>query len=153
LLVGTPVTATLSVNPSTLVPGNATVTNTLMITAQASLSAPLTLTGQVQTTPVTKSIALAGSLAHLAATHGVDIVDVTDPANPHVLSPSPFAAGLIVPNGTSVVRRLGADKLVIGSTALTNANQFTLLIYSVTDPLNPVLISNTTFPHQFLQDI
>ena len=46
LLIGTPVTATLSTTPTSLPPGNGTVTTTLQINSQTSFTAPLGLVGQ-----------------------------------------------------------------------------------------------------------
>ena len=54
--VGTPVTATLTSSPDVLPAGNTkVVSNTLTLTAQVPLAAPLTLVGQ-ETTPTSISV-------------------------------------------------------------------------------------------------
>ena len=71
-----------------------TVTNTLQVTAQTPFPAPLTLLGQVQTTPSATTVALYGNLAYVAGTNGIDIVNISDPNNPTVVST--FAGNLSV---------------------------------------------------------
>src|SRR5262249_12979640 len=114
VFVGSPVTATLSVSPTTSLPGNPTVTNTLQVTAQTPFPAPLALIGQVQTTPVAGSVALDGNLAYVAGTNGIDIVDVSNPMAP--VDKGTFASDLIVKGGTTIVRRVG-NELIVGSDA------------------------------------
>src|SRR5262249_31624403 len=46
----------------------------------------------------------------------------------------------------------GADYLLVATTTGTNANKFTLLIYSLATPLAPTLYSETTIPYQFVND-
>src|SRR5690349_6120618 len=58
LLSGSPVTATLTVSPTTAPSGMATITNTLTVNSQTSFSNPLTQVGQVATTPTSTTVAL-----------------------------------------------------------------------------------------------
>jgi uncharacterized membrane protein len=154
VFVGSPVTASLSVSPTTSLPGSPTVTNTVQVTAQTPFPTPLTLLGQVQTTPSGTTIALDGNLAYVAGTNGIDVVDITDPTNPKVLNT--FAGDLIVKDGLTVVRRVGND-LVVGSTVETHSGSsqfgFKLLVYSLGDPLHPTLISQTPIDYAFLGDL
>lgn len=151
-LLGTPVSATISVSPSTVPQGDSTVTNTLTVISQQTFPAPLTLVGQVLTEPDATTITvMGGSIAYVGGTNGIDIVDISDPTNPTVVDT--FAESLIVQGGFNVVRRLGTDKLVIGATTNINATGFTLLIYSITDPLNPTLISNTDIDFAFISSL
>jgi uncharacterized membrane protein len=145
----------------TLLPGSATVTNRLTITSQVNLPDPLTLDGQVQTTPTAFSVALfrdaTHNLAYVAGTNGIDIVDVSNPAKPVDLAT--FGADLIVQGGTTVVRvdSIGATNyLIVGSTVTRNANNFTLLDYSLADPLHPALVngpSGTPIKYAFVSDM
>jgi len=161
VLVGTPVTATLSVSPTTLPAGTGTVTNTLTVNSQISFPDPLTLDGQVQTTPTSTTISLyqngAQSLAYVAGTNGIDIVDVTNPASPQLLST--FGQSEIVQGGFTVVREDnigGTNYLIVGTTTDLNANQTTLLIYSLASPLSPTLVngpSGTPFDYVFMSDM
>ncbi len=148
--VGSPVSASLSVTPTTSPAGSPTVTNTLQVTAQTPFPAPLTLLGQAQTTPTAGSVALDGNTAYVAGTNGVDIVDISDAANPEVLST--FAGDLIVKGGSTFVRLVG-NELLVGTTSDLNASGFNLLIYSVTDPLNPQLVSNTPINYVFMRGL
>ena len=150
VFVGSPVTASLSVSPTSSLPGNPTVTNTLQVTAQTPFPAPLTLVGQVQTTPIAGSVALDGNLAYVAGTNGIDIVDVSDPAAPVV--DGTFATDQIVKGGTTIVRCVG-DELLVGSDATLNPSSFTLLIYNLTDPLHPQLVSQTPINYVFISDL
>jgi uncharacterized membrane protein len=154
VLLGLPVTARLSVSPTTLPPGTSTVTNTLQLTSQTSFPPPLTLLGQVQTTPTSTTIALDGNLAYVAGTNGIDIVDISNPSSPRLLST--FGQNLIVSGGLTVVRLVGKE-LIVGSTIeyITGAPPpgFTLLIYSLADPLNPTLLSHTPIDYSFLSEL
>jgi uncharacterized membrane protein len=150
VFIGSPVTASLSVNPTTLLPGTRTVTNTVQVTAQTPFPTPLTLLGQVQTTPSGGSVALDGNLAYVAGTNGIDVVDVRDPASPTVVNT--FAGDQIVKGGFTVVRRAG-NELIVGSTQTLNANGVNLLIYSLADPLHPALVSHTLINYGFMSDL
>jgi uncharacterized membrane protein len=154
VFLGSPVTASLSVTPTTSLPGFPTVTNTLQVTAQTPFPVPLTQLGQVQTTPTGTTVALDGSLAYVAGTNGIDIVDISDPANPQV--ENAFAGDRIVKGGLTVVRRVG-NELVVGSTVETHSGSsqfgFTLLIYTLDNPLAPTFVSQTPINYAFLGDL
>src|SRR5207245_849441 len=66
LLVGTPVSATLSVSPTTLPPGNGTVTDTLSVHAQTPFPPPLTLIGTAATDSAGDEVAVSGHFAYVA---------------------------------------------------------------------------------------
>jgi uncharacterized membrane protein len=156
LFLGSPVTASLSVAPTTAVAGleNPNVTNTLQINSQISFPAPLTQIGQVNTTPTGLTMAVDGNLAYIAGTSGIDIVDITDPTNPQLVAT--FAQKQILPDGFSVIRLdsiSGADYLVVGTTATVNPDGTHLLIYSLADPKNPSLLSSTKIPYVVLYNM
>ena len=87
VIIGSPVTAVLSVSPTNAADREATVTNTLQINSANPLPDPLTLDGQVQTTPTADDgRAVPGrrthNLAYVCGPNGIDIVDVSNPASP-----------------------------------------------------------------------
>lgn len=154
LLIGLPVTGSLTVNPDQLQPGNGTVTNTLTIDTQTAFPDPLTLVGQVQTSPTGTSVALSGNLAYVVGTHDIEVVDVANPATPQVVHT--FGQADIVNNGFSVIRKTnigGVDYLLVGTTVILNSSQFKLLIYSLSDPQHPALVSSTPFAHQVMSEM
>jgi uncharacterized repeat protein (TIGR01451 family) len=154
VLLGTPVTASLSVSATALPPGTNTVTNTLQLTSQTSFPPPLTLLGQVQTTPTSTTVALDGNLAYAAGTNGIDIVDISNPTSPRLLST--FGQDQIVQGGLTVVR-LAGNELIVGTTIeyIVGAPLpgFKLLIYSLADPLNPTLVSQTHVDYSFPSEL
>ena len=86
LEIGTPVTATLVTTPATLPAGSGTVTTTLQINSQSTLGGtPLSV---VSTTPVAgvTGVAILGTDSYVGAGSGIDIVDISNPAQPSVLS-------------------------------------------------------------------
>jgi hypothetical protein len=172
LTVGLPVSANLSVSPTNLpttngfselfgdplLAGSGTITNTLPITATISLPDPLTLDGQVQTTPTATAVALyqdaTHNLAYVAGTNGIDIVDVSTPASP--TDDGTFGTSDIVKGGFTVGRVDnigGTNYLLVGTTATLNASQFTLLVYSLANPLSPARVSSTVINYQVMADM
>ncbi len=152
LLIGTPVSATLTVDPLTVLAAlDTTVTNILQVDVQESLPSPLTLAGQVQTTPTATTILLAGGVAYVAGTNGVDIVDVSNPIAPVVVGT--FAQNLIVQGGFTVVRQLSSDRILIASRGVQNTESFDLLTYSIADPLDPQLVGQSTVTAHYLSDL
>lgn len=139
---GTPVTAGLTSTPETFPTGPGTrAAHTLTLTADVPLAPPFTLVGQATATPTSNSVAVVGTAAYVAGTEGVDVVDVSNPAAPVIVGT--IADTLIVRGGFTVVRALPGNRLAIASTVTLNALETKFLIYDLTDPLNPSLVSNT----------
>jgi uncharacterized repeat protein (TIGR01451 family) len=154
--IGLPLSASLTVSPFVLQPssGSSTVTNTLSFQSQTSLPNPLTLAGQVQTTPTGTSVALAGTTAYVVGTNDIEVVDVTNPTSPQVLHT--FGQTDIVNNGFTVIRTAnigGTNFLLVGTSVITNSLKFKLLVYSLADPQNPTLVSSTPFAYQVMTDM
>lgn len=151
--VGSPVTASLSLNTTALGPYFTvaqTFTNTLKMDAQSTFPAPLTLGGIVATDAPETAMALEGTLAYAVGTKDVSIIDVSNPDSPQVLGT--FGADMITQGGYNVCKIAG-NLLLIGSQNTNNTNYFNFLIYNISEPLSPVLISNTQFNYHFISDM
>jgi hypothetical protein len=159
--IGLPVGASLTVSPSSVPAGNGLVTNTLQIDRNTTLPDALTLYGHMATKPGVSSVALyhdaTHDLAYVGGANGVDIVNIHDPANPVDLKT--FGSDLIVQGGSTLVRVdtiNGAKYLVVGTQVQSNASRFTVLIYSMADPLSPTLVNGPTgtpITHVFSSDL
>ena len=120
--IGSPVTASLTVSPTTVPTGTGTVTNTLQIDSSIPLPDPLTVDGQTATTPATTVALYQDSidnltLAYVSGPNGIDIVNVSNPAAP--VDQGTFGQGNIVKGGLTVGRVDtigGADYLIVGTT-------------------------------------
>ena len=116
---------------------------------------PLTVDGQTATTPAT-SVALYEdaidklTLAYVSGPNGIDIVNVSNPDVP--VDMGMFGQNDIVKGGLTVGRVDsigGADYLIVGTTTQNSGSvdSFTMLIYSLANPLIPQLVSDTSdFP-------
>jgi uncharacterized membrane protein len=156
VLVGIPMSGELTVSPALLQPtsGGATVTNTLSLQSQIALPDPLTLIGQVQTLPIGTSVALNGTIGYVVGTNDIEVIDVTNPTSPQVLHT--LGQADIVQNGFTVIRTStigGQNYLLVGTTVTLNSTQFKLLVYSLTDPQNPALVSSTPFLYRFMSEM
>ena len=105
IAIGSPVTASLSGNPETMLPGDGTVTNTLTIASHSLL-------GAVQTDASAMSIALRGSLAYVGGAQSITIVDVSNPASPQVVKT--FGSNDLTGGGITRCQIMG-DKLIVAS--------------------------------------
>src|SRR5262249_40920252 len=135
LLIGTPVTASLTSTPSNLPAGNGTVTESLEVKSQLNYNAPLVLQG---TTAISgaQCVAASGNVAYVGFAGGIDVVDITDPTNPTVLRTF----------GSSDLSGLNPQQLQITSSELvvvadpSGGSPCSLLIYSINNPTNPTLL-------------
>ncbi len=149
LLIGTPVTASLTTAPESLPAGSGTVASTLQINSQSTFPAPLTLEGQMAVAS-SNGVAVSGTTAYVATSSAIDVVDVSNPAKPKVLSS--FGSGTI-PGGHLITLQVsGSELVVVGS---PNGGTPKLLIYSITNPTSPSLVGQTplnvgTFNYQNL---
>ncbi|MFM8570455.1 MAG: transglutaminase domain-containing protein, partial [Pirellula sp.] len=152
LQVGTPVSASIAVLPIELFSGSGSsiVTNTLRVDARVVPSNPLTLLGQVQTIPTSTTLVIQGGLAYVAGTNGIQVVNIANPTSPVIVGS--FGQGEIVQGGFTVARALAGNKLLIATQASINATDFTLLTYSLANPVAPSLLGRSTVPKQFISD-
>ncbi len=133
LLIGSPVTASISIAPDTLPPGNGVVTNTLQINTSASFTDPFTLIGQAAlggANNVVRHPDQNVAIAYVCGNSGISLFDITDPAQPQFIKTVGSAAN---------VCRIRGDQLV----ALRGGNTFVVAIYSLADPQNPQLLGST----------
>ena len=113
------------------------MTDTLTVADQALL-------GGVQIDGTASTVtALDGTLAYVADTEDISIVDVSNPASPQVLST--FGSSDINQGGTNLVQLAGNDLIVASQNP--SGGSFNLIIYSLTNPNSPQLASNTTIPY------
>jgi len=90
LLVGSPVTASLTVAPQNLPPGTSTIINTLQVDALTSVSNELEIVGQLlhrgdpnNPIPVdAQDIEIVGDIGYLTTTGLTVVLDLSDPLNP-----------------------------------------------------------------------
>ena len=152
LTVGSPVTATITVTPTTLPTGTDPVTNTLVVSHVAPIPSPLSLEGAVATTAPETSVALYGNYAYESGQGGVNIIDVSEPSNPKLVGT--FAQNVIVKGSLGFnVDKVVNGKLIVATQNTVNSNLFNLLIYSLASPLSPQLVSNTTVNYRFMSDL
>ncbi|MGA2259787.1 MAG: Ig-like domain repeat protein, partial [Thermoguttaceae bacterium] len=158
-----PVTAALTVNQMDQPTGNPTVINSLSITGPDTTIDPLTVESFTQTTPAT-SVALYNDTttstewAYVCGPNGIDAVNVsTSPPTDE----GTFGASVIHQGGLTVgrVAQIGGQPyLLVGTTVVGivsgGAPPFTLLIYSLANPMSPSLVSETPFQSNgFLSDM
>lgn len=151
LQIGTPVSASITVSPSKVFAGRSVVSNMLTVDARTLPPNPLSLVGQVQTIPTSTTILVRGPLAYVGGTNGLNIVNISDPQNPTIVGV--FGQSDIVQGGFTVIRELSGNRLLVGTQASLNATELKLLTYSVSDPLNPILLAQSSVPRQFLADL
>jgi uncharacterized membrane protein len=149
--IGLPVTASLSTTPTTVPSGAATVTTTVQVHGQTTFPAPLTVLGQVATADDELSTVLyTNNLAYVVGANGISIIDVSKPASPMLVKT--FAQSVVVQGGYNIAQIVGHDLLVATNVTL-NSSGFNFIVYDLTDPMNPMLVSNTEIPYRFLTDM
>ena len=79
-MVGTPVTASIAVDPEIFAAGTRTVSTTLRIDSQVPLSTQFAQIAQVP--GAAHTVALKGTIGYFCGPNGIQIVDVSDPENP-----------------------------------------------------------------------
>ncbi len=90
--------------------------------------------------------------AYESGTGGIDDINVTDPTNPQlieVFGQSNTVNGKLGFNIAKVVN----GYLIVATTITYNASGFNLLVFSLADPANPQLVSNTAVSDRFLADL
>lgn len=143
LLVGSPVSAALVLDPQVLPSGTASVQTTLEIAVQGALPPTLGLVG-VGAASAGQDVARLGNLVYLARSSGISVFDVADPTNPQLVRTFGGAASNLEIHGDRLVALRGVT-----------AGGAQLSIYSLAaDPVNPTLLGSTpTLPYHGLFDL
>ena len=147
LLIGTPVTATLTTSTDQLPAGDGTVTETLQLGLNPEVAGSTNLVGQIQPSNGAMTVASYGNYAYVGGNSGISIVDMSNPANPTVVKTfgaSDLASGY-VPDVT-----VSGNDLYVNSSNPDGNPVSSLLIYSLTDPLNPQLLGQTALGNYYL---
>jgi uncharacterized membrane protein len=156
LFIGQPVTGSVTTTPSVIPTGSDAVSTTVTVSTQASYPVPLTLQGAVTTPSPGTSVALYTSggqtYAYESGTNGIDDINVTDPTNPQLIEVFGQASTVDGSSGLNVAKVVDGY-LFVATTIAFNAGKFNLLVFSLTDPTNPTLVSNTSIDQEFLSDL
>lgn len=139
LLIGSPVTASLSVAPDVLPPGDGTVTSRLSIETGATFSDPFTLIGQAPVAGAS-GLAMKGTLIYVCGSSGITIVDASTPAAPVTIKTVGAGAVNCAVRGDTLVT------LTVGPPVIAR-------VYSLVDPLNPLLLGSTSINYKFAGDV
>jgi uncharacterized membrane protein len=134
VLIGTPVSGSLTVSPTTLPAGNGTVTNTLQIDEKTPPVGALSVVGQVAVPSAgrrTGGVVQNGNLLYVGAADGIRVYDVTDPTAPKLISTVGMSASVLRIHGNELV---GLQN---------NISSWIVSVYSLADPRNPLLLGST----------
>ena len=82
LLIGSPVTAALSVSPEVVTPGDVTVTTTLSIKSLPQPGAPLAVVGELDIATPVFDVAIRGDIAYVCGSGGVHVINVSNRTAP-----------------------------------------------------------------------
>lgn len=147
LLVGSPVTAEMTIDPATLPPGDGETTSRLRIETELDFPPPAALLGLVDLPHQARSLVVRNEIAYACTDEEIAIVDVSDPANPIPLG----SAGddvISTPNGTTCA--ISGDVLyVVTSTTSSSA----LHRFSLADPLAPAFLDTVAVPYIFTSNL
>ncbi len=153
LLVGLPVSATLSVSPTVLPPGNGTVTTTLTVNGPGSIvtGSPFSLLGNVATASPGESLAVNGTLAYVCDDNEISVTDVTDPAHPVLLG---TAASTSLKNDGLVHCSIRSGKLVAFADANSSlvGNNPVFLYFDLSNPTEPSFVHATSISKRFFAE-
>lgn len=137
LLIGSPVTANLGIDPAALPPGTGTVTNTLEIAARGASVGPLGVVSLTEL-PGAGGVVRNGRYLYASGTSGIRVFDVADPANPQLIRTFGSSAN------TLEIRDGKLYALAFGGPF----GRFPLTIYSITDPADPQFLGTARFNGQ-----
>ena len=146
LLIGSPVTASLSSSPTSAPPGSVTVTNTLQISGQSSSPSGLSLVGQVQTTGGGMGFALDGTIAYVGDSGGISVVDVSNPANPTILG---TVGASNFTGGAYTQLSIEGDVLSAIVVNITNTSDIAVVNFSLANPDKPQYLGDTLLDYYF----
>ena len=142
LVIDAPVTASLAVSSDAISPTDSTtVTNTLTVGSQ-------TILGNVATDGVATNVALNGNLAYVANTQDIAVINLSV-IRPKTADRDHLRRCANLNQGGLNLVQIDGNNLIVASANTSNIASFKLLVYSLTDPASPVLVSSTTIPYFF----
>ncbi len=150
LLVGQPVTATLTASPQTLAPGNGTVTSTLNVstTNGTNGNTPFSLIGSLPTASQAESVAVNGTTVYSCDENEVSVINASDPTHP-TLAGTAFAGA--ISNAATFSCDIQRGDLVMfvdtGNSGFGNSPSF--IAFDLTNPTSPSLIASTVVNRRF----
>ena len=150
LLIGSPVTATLTATPTTLAPGNGTVMSTLAVTGPAGPGggSSVTLIGSIATPSAAESAAVNGNYAYVCDNNEVAVVNITTPAS---LSIAGTVDSSNIANSGDIYCSIQSGNLV--AFADESSSDFgdnpSFVAFSLANPQQPALIAGSTINKRF----
>ena len=150
LLIGSPVTATLTATPTALAPGNGTVTSTLSVMGPAGPGggSSVTLIGSIATPSAAESAAVNGNYAYVCDNNEVAVVNITTPAS---LSIAGTVDSSNIANSGDIYCSIQSGNLV--AFADESSSDFgdnpSFVAFSLANPQQPALIAGSTINKRF----
>lgn len=147
LLIGTPLTASLSLNPSLAPPGDAITQASLTLTSQTAIQNPeMQLLAQIDTKATALSLAVQGDYAYVCGTEDITIFNISDPRHPQIIG----TVADTVMNGFGIsICRIIDNHLIVNAQENISAGSLRTLVFDLTDPTAPALVSSTNLPYRF----
>lgn len=158
MVLGQPITGVLTATPSSVAPGSSVVQAALTITRDNIPNPVSTLIGTAQVNGVPRSMTLydngAQKLAYVCSDSQINIVDVTNPASPSLLSS--FAGNLLTKNGAAsgfagVGCGIYSGNLIVNysrengnTTADPTQTPTNFAVFSLANPLSPVQVGSVS---------
>ncbi len=132
LLIGSPVTATVTTDRTIVPTGSQTVTSTLQVNATIGFDSPFTLKSQTAD-PGALGVVGFGKYTYVGGNDGLRVYDMTDPATPQLLGTFGTFADMLEVHGGRLfaMKRSGFD------------GNLELKIYSLADPVHPQLLGTS----------
>lgn len=147
LLIGTPLTASLSLNPQLVPPGDVLTQASLILTSQTAIQNPeMKLLAQIDTKASARSLAVQGDYAYVCGTEDITIFNISDPRHPQVVGT--VADDVMNGFGISICRIID-NHLIVNAQENISAGSLRTLVFDLSNPTAPVLVSSTNLPYRF----
>ncbi len=142
LLVGSPVTASLTTTPTTLPAGNGTATTTLQLDSPSAQGAGFSIAGQLNIAGA-KGVAVQGTLAYVGTATDIHVVDSSDPTHP--VDVASFGAADLAGKAVSDLKINNGNVLVVEAGSFSASS---ILTFSLANPTAPTLLGQTPLAFQ-----
>ena len=134
LLIGSPLTAELTLGPQQLPPGTSTVTAALQLDGEVPVGGDLLTLVGLQSVAGARGVAARDDVSYVCGSNGISIIDYSDPENPAMMG--------TVGTGTHIGCQIQNDLLV--ALRAPFGQPFILDVYSIkNDPLSPALLGSS----------